>query len=201
MRVSYLRILAAAASVAAAAGLLAACTSPHPQTPSLGTSSPSALSATPAPTAGLLPAPPELTDRIVLERTDVTAGTPIKGTLVVMNRGHSPINLNRGCGPKYVVVLTNHWFPPAVGFSADCRTAPFIIAPGETRLAVTVLTTYQSCTTARQATSRTPACLHGNQPMPPPLPPGRYEAVLVGSGLPLPAPAPVPVSLNRTPAS
>jgi hypothetical protein len=90
---------------------------------------------------------------------------------------------------------------PDVAFSTACSAAPFIIRPGINRLAVTVLTTYQSCTQAAgRATSSLPACPHGRQLMPS-LPSGRYEAVLVGSGLPLPAPAPVPVNLSVPAAS
>jgi len=147
---------------------------------------------------GLIRAPSGLTDRLVLQQTHVTAGTPIKGSLVVMYRGRAPINLNRGCRPQYAVVITNHRFPPDVAFPADCSAAPFVIKPGENRLAVTVITTYRMCAqVASQATSSMPACLHGHQIMPP-LPPGRYEAVLVGDGLPLPAPAPIPIRLAAT---
>jgi hypothetical protein len=142
---------------------------------------------------GLVPAPRGLTDRLVLPQTHVTAGTAIKGTLIVTYRGRKPINLNRGCRPQYAVALTNHRVPPHVGFTAACGMAPFVIEPGENRLPVTVVTTYLGCThDAWQATGSLPACLRGRQLMPP-LPAGRYEAVLVGDGLPLPAPAPVPV--------
>ena len=156
------------------------------------------MSPAPRTLIGLVPAPRGLTDRLVLQQTRVTAGAPIKGTLVVTYRGHAPINLNRGCRPRYAVVVTNHRFPPEAAFPADCGTGPFIIKPGVNRLAITVVTTYGSCSqVASQATSRSPACLHGRERMPP-LPPGRYQAVLVGDGsLPLPAPVPVPVSLQR----
>lgn len=204
MSTRYPRYLAAAAAAAAAACLLAACGSSHPRRSSASaisparTSSPAPRGAVPAPTAGLLPASPGLTDRLVLDQTHVTAGTPIKGALVVVNGGPA-INLTHGCRPQYAVVLTNHRFPPGVAFPTYCSVAPFIIRPGETRLTVSVLTTYQSCTRAAgQATKARPACRHSRQIMPP-LPAGRYAAVLVGSGLPLPAAAPVPVSL-RTPA-
>lgn len=196
MTESHLRYLLAAASVAAA-GLLVACGSPHVQTPSAGTPSSGAPTVSPAPTmaTGLVPAPRGLTDRLVLPQTQITAGTPIKGWLVVTYRGRAPINLNRGCQPQYAVVVTNHRFPPDVAFPADCSTAPFVIKPGENRLAVTVITTYRICAqVASQATSSMPACLHGRQIMPP-LPPGRYEAVLVGDRLPLPAPEAIPISL------
>ena len=197
MTKSYLHYLLGAASVAAAAGLLTACGSSQAQTSSPGHPSSGAPTVSPAPTTanGLIPAPRGLTDRLVLQQTHVTAGTAIKGTLVVNYRGRAPINLNRGCGPQYAVVVTNHRYPPHAAFTAVCSVAPFVIKPGENRLAVTIETTYLGCTyDTWQATSSLPACLHGRQVMPS-LPPGRYEAVLVGNGLPLPAPAPVPVSL------
>jgi hypothetical protein len=169
---SHLRYLLVAAS-AAAAGVLAACGSPH------------------APTS-----PGGLTDRLVLQQTHVTAGTPIKGWLVVTYRGRAPVNISRGCLPHYEVVVTNHRFPAQVAFPANCEVGPFVIKPGENRLAVTAETRYLMCTqVARLATSIMPACLQGRQKFPP-LPPGRYEAVLVGGlPLPLPAPAPIPVTL------
>jgi hypothetical protein len=178
-------------AVGVAAALLAGCGSPPAPAPSPGASQPAAR-----PSAGLIRAPRGLTDRLVLRQTHVTAGTPIKGTLIVTYRGRVPINLNRHCRPKYAVVVTNRRFPPAAAFFPDCSLVPFIIRPGVNRLAVTVITTYEACSeVASQATSSSPACRPGARPMPP-LPHGRYQAVLVGGGgLPLPAPAPVPVIL------
>jgi hypothetical protein len=182
----------------AAAGLLAACGSRPAAPSSPGPPSSVAPSASPAPNmaTGLLPAPRGLTDRLALQQTHVTAGTSIKGTLIVTYRGHAPINLNHGCRPAFAVVVANHRFPPSAAFAADCSAAPFIIKPGVNRLPFTVQTRYQACTqAASQATRNLPACLDGRQLMPP-LPVGRYEAVLDGDGrLPLPAPAPVPVVL------
>jgi hypothetical protein len=198
MRASYLGCLLVAAATVAA-GLVAACSSPQtpasaPRTLPLG--APATVSPAPATTTGLIPAPRGLTDRLVLRQARVTAGTPIKGTLIVTYRGRAPINLTRRCSPQYAVVVTNHRFPPEAAFASSCSLLPFMMKPGENRLPVTVLTTYLGCSEVRkQATSSTPACLRGRQKMPP-LPPGRYEAVLVGDGqLPLPAPVPVPVLL------
>ena len=180
------------AAAGAAAALLAGCGSPPAAAPSAGASPPAARPAT-----GLIPAPRGLTDRLILRQAHVTAGTPIKGTLIVTYRGRAPIDLNRQCRPKYAVVVTNRRFPPAAAFSTECSRAPFIIRPGVNRLAFTVITTYDACSeVASQATSSSPACRPGAHPMPP-LPHGRYQAVLVGGGgLPLPAPAPVPVILD-----
>lgn len=207
MKKRYLRYLASAAALAAIAGLTACGSarsqppgSPSPGSPPAGSPSAGAPAAgdgpAPAPpTLGLLPASPQLTDRLVLSRTSVTAGTALKGTLVVTNHGPA-VNLTHGCRPAYAVVLTSHRFPPRAAFSSDCSVRPFVIEPGVNRYAVTVLTSYQSCATGpKQATRSVPACLSGHRM--PPLPEGRYHAVLVGSGnLRLPPPAPVAVTLT-----
>jgi hypothetical protein len=173
--------------------------------PSSGSAGPSSASATPTvsppPTIGLVRASSELTDRLELTLAQVTAGTPIKGTLVVINHGQTAINLNSRCQPKYAVVLTNHKFPPIAAFAADCATLPRLIKPGVNRLPVSVITTYQSCSAASQqaaGANRLPPCIHDSHGgyLPPPMPAGHYEAVLVGHGqLPLPAPTSIPVTL------
>jgi hypothetical protein len=197
---SFRRLVVVGSGVVAAAGLLAACSSPRAQTSPPGIPSSGAPTVSRAGT-GLVPAPRGLTDRLVLSQSHVPAGTAIKGVLVVTYRGHAPINLNRyaprsgslWCRPGYAVAVTNHRIPPEVAFAGDCSQVPLIIKPGVNRLPVTVSTRYGAC--GQVATRFSPACLRGREPLPP-LPSGRYEAVLVGSGLPLPAPAPVPVSLG-----
>jgi hypothetical protein len=148
-------------------------------------------------TLGLLPASPQLTTRIVLSRTHVVEGSPIKGFVVVINRGkllklwdHSgPLE----CTPGYAVTLTNRRFPPDAAFFADCGTRPLVIPSGVTRLPVTVITTYQGCSPSN-ASKTIPKCLSGRRM--PPLPAGQYRAVLVGLGLRLPAPKAVSVTLS-----
>src|SRR5215470_20304911 len=112
----------------------------HAAMPPSGTSSSGAPTVSPSPTTATtpVPAPRGLTDRLVLQQTHVTAGTPIKGWIVVTYRGRAPVNLNRGCLPPYRVVVTSHRFPAQVAFPADCDAGPFVIKPGENRLAVTV---------------------------------------------------------------
>jgi hypothetical protein len=192
MSTRHLRYLALAGSTLAAAGLLAGCGSAH--SPLAGTHG-GGVTASPAPSHGLVPAPRQLSDRIVLGRTRARAGTPIDGTLTVANHGRTTVNLNRGCRPFFAVTLTGHRLPLAAGFPALCSREPFLLKPGTTRLAFTVTTTYPGCTSGRPATGHTPACLPGNRM--PPLPPGRYRAVLPGSGdLPLPPATPVQVTLT-----
>jgi len=120
---------------------------------------------------------------------------------VVVNRGHTAINLTHGCQPQFVVVLTSRRYHPDVVFASVCSVAPFIIKRGENRLPVTVLTTYLSCSlVATLATSEDPACLPGRRRAAPPLPTGRYDAVLASDGSALPVPAPLPVGLTAPPA-
>jgi hypothetical protein len=196
------------------AGLLAACSGsglmgPHPQRPlgshSAATQAPASSPAQaalgsppPASQTGLSRPRPGLSDRLVLHRTQVRAGTVITGSLNVINRNHQPVNLSHGCRPQYAVTLANSAFPPDVAFSSDCSARPFDLRPGLNRLPVRIITTYQSCTLARgTATRAVPACLPGPRHRSPSLPAGQYQAVLVGTGLPLPAPSPVTVTLRR----
>ncbi len=177
---------------AAAVAVLAACSPPRAAT--ARPAPPSSRTAGAAPGRGLHAARPVLSDRLVLTTTSVLAGTPIKGTLLVIYTGRKPINIDRPCGSHDTVVLTNRRFPDAseVPFLLDCSTSPVIIKPGENRLAVTVPTTYWQCSeVASQATSSSPACPPGHRM--PPLPAGQYQAVLVGDSLAIPAPAPVRV--------
>ena len=95
--------------------------------------------------AGLLPATEALTDRLVLTRTSAKAATSIAGTLLVINHGRRPINLNHGCRPKFEVVLMGARYQPQVAFTADCSARPFIIHTGLNPIRFTLFTTYLVC--------------------------------------------------------
>jgi hypothetical protein len=144
---------------------------------------------------GLLPAWPQLHDRLVLKTTEVSAGTTsVSGTLVVVNDGRRAINLSRGCRPSYVVVLTSRTYEPTVAWAMVCSVRPFLMAPGRNRLPFSISTTYLSCGPPPNTPSD-PPCL--DHPMrPPPLPAGRYRAVLRGDGLALPPPPSVSITLT-----
>ena len=135
--------------------------------------------------------------QIVLNTSQVVAGDPIKGHLVVHNP-HAAINLTQvvknHCEPGVVVILTQGSFHNNVGFTAQCSPTPFVISHGVTRLPITVLTTYASCTQSGGSSRDTPRCSSSG---PPPLPRGSYKAVIEWSmSVPLPRPAPVDVSLT-----
>ena len=166
--------------------LAAACSTAQttPTTPLHGLSS----------SVGLSAASPQLRTRIELDSTRVKAGTPIHGTLVVTNHSSSAINLTKRCRPQYEVTLTNSRFPPEYGFFDSCEDAPFLIHPGVNRLPIEVRTTYMSCTETPStgSVSSIPKCTATGFP---PMPDGRYEAILAGQELPLPAPVPATVTL------
>ncbi|MGO8871291.1 MAG: hypothetical protein ACLQPH_07785 [Acidimicrobiales bacterium] len=111
------------------------------------------------------------------------------------NHGSTPINLNKGCRPDFQVALTSKTYQPMIAFAAVCTLRPFIIRPGVNRLPVQVVTTYESCLQPDASSAVSIRKCVNNAP--PPLPTGKYEAVLFGSGdLPLPEPRPVPVTLR-----
>jgi hypothetical protein len=124
----------------------------------------------------------------------VAAGVQIKGTLLVVNHSRTPINLTHGCRPHFEVVLAGRHYRPNVAFPADCSTEPLILRPGPNRFRFSLITTFMVCAAKKDLESGEHACLTG--PRMPPLPAGRYRAVLVGDGLALPAPIPVTVNLR-----
>lgn len=75
-----------------------------------------------------------VTAKLVLASTRVTAGTPVRGTLVLRNPSHRAVDLNEGCRPKWVVALGRGRKPPAVVFSMECVPKPFVVPPGRTKL-------------------------------------------------------------------
>lgn len=198
MRITTAARFAALPLAAAAVCGLAACgaaSAPQPGSAAQPTRAAGhVVTAHPGPTIGLLPAASGLSDRLVLSRTTVPAGTPIKGTLVVTYQGSRALNLTRACQPQFAVTLTNGAVPPRVIFPAFCLNRPFWIRPGVNRLPFTLHTGFQSCAQNANSKPGQPKCQPGLMLMPP-LPSGHYRAVLVGSGLALPPPAPVPVTL------
>ena len=87
---------------------------------------------------GLLPASLQLSTRIVLSLTHVVAGSPIKGFVVVTNRG-KPLNLSGRsgpfeCRPGYAVVLTNDRIQPDIAWPLNCSARGLLIPSGVTRL-------------------------------------------------------------------
>lgn len=154
-----------------------------------------------------------ITDRLVLNSTQVRAGQAIQGTLLVDNPG-SPIDLTRlatvevhpgdartarltGCRPAVAVGLSNRDVTQEPAFAFSCMPRPFLILHGTTRIPVTVITTYLGCQQLGGGgiTPGGVACRNGDQP--PPLPAGHYRTRVVWSEtVPIPPPRAVTVSLT-----
>jgi len=148
---------------------------------------------------GLLPSNKGLSDRIHLDETSVVAGSKTNGTLTVVNRGERAIGLSyRGCRPSYRVALTDREGLFGDAFQLPCPRRPLVIEPGPNSFPVVVSTTYDSCVPAGPVAPDQPGCTGGSRAMVPPLPPGRYLAVLVGVNLALPPAPPVPVTLKTS---
>src|SRR5262245_60619328 len=118
MTSTWQRGLALTACAAGAASLLAACAPGRAAGPGRAASSSAPASPAPgqaqhqAPATGLRPAPAGITDRLIVPRTRLRAGLPVRVTLLVNYAGQRRLNLNRGCRPQWAAVLTNHQFPP-----------------------------------------------------------------------------------------
>ena len=110
---------------------------PHPTS-----ASPTTTTTTPLKSVGLIPAPAFVTDRVVLSKHKVRAGTAIAGTLVVTNRSSNPINLTKQCEPDYVIVIRNRAINQEPAFTTSCVSQPLILHPGVNRFPISVTTTY-----------------------------------------------------------
>jgi hypothetical protein len=161
----------------------------------------SSTPATTTPYTGLVPASKDLSARLVIPDRATKAGTTLTGELVITNKSKQPIDLvgPDQCEPRFAVVLTNKQIPPEVAFAKDCVGARFTVAPGQHRFLFGVITSYQGCSAAPPTTvpPDMPGCVGPHGTAVPPLPAGKYHAVLVGNGnLALPEPNPVKIRLT-----
>ncbi len=117
------------------------------------------------------------------------AGSHLTARVVVDNNTGHALRVE-GCGSLFAIALTSGSYHPSVGFPACLQI--LTVPAGTSTHRVAVLATYLQC--GMDGASRSvPACLPGKQKMPP-LPPGRYRAVLFfGARQFAPAPPPVPV--------
>jgi hypothetical protein len=159
---------------------------------------------TPSTISGLLPAAPGISARLEIPGPHrMTAGSTKDGTLILTNRTGTAIDLAaltpNHCTPKFEIVLTNAAHPPSAQFTLECGAAPFIVVPGSNAFPFKVASSFSRCSTNAVVTPDLPPCL--NDPtlgvMVPPLPPGRYRAVLVGDELAIPPPKPVAIKVVR----
>ncbi|KNX37693.1 hypothetical protein VV01_11945 [Luteipulveratus halotolerans] len=131
--------------------------------------------------------PEGLQVRLELPRTTVRACKTLTGAVVVINPTGRAVDLWSGtvpggpdCTPKHAVQLVGHGIDTSPAFTADCGSQPLRIASGTTRVPMSALTTYTSCSQDHPSID-SPRC--GADGGPPGLPTGRYEARVVGSVL------------------
>ncbi|MFI5372306.1 MAG: hypothetical protein ACHQ52_12180 [Candidatus Eisenbacteria bacterium] len=89
--------------------------------------------ATTAVQAQALPRSSAVSAKLVLAKKQVTAGKPVRGTLVLTNRSTKKVDLNSVCTPKWEVVLGSGKEAPPVAFSMECGVAPFPVKPGRNK--------------------------------------------------------------------
>ena len=144
---------------------------------------------------GLLTPPAGLHSSIVL-KTRVRAGSTIRGAIVVTNTTSTTYRLHdaHGCRPDYQVALVNSKVAAIEGFAEICVSAPLVVPPGQNHYSVKVITTYPSCIpepSDANPAEGIPLCTTSGGV--PPLPPGRYAAVLIGQDLAFPVPHLTPI--------
>lgn len=123
------------------------------------------------------------------------AGTTLDGTVQVYN--NTPDSLTGDtCGPFFVAVLQNE--SGGSGFGRDDCLQSFAIPPGLSSYPVTARASYGGCSNPQSTPTALPPCVDGGGP--PPLPPGRYEAVIDQASELLPDlfPLPEPVAVTVT---
>jgi len=146
-----------------------------------------------APTTSTTPRPSTkkasgLSDRLILPSYQLLSGTPISGTLVVVNSTGKTIEKNQGCVVRYQVILENDRYKPTVVWPLDCEVSlthgAESFPAGVMRIPITVTTVDGVCA------KRFPSGPNGCD-----LPPGVYRTELVTTGSLLPPPPPVQVTL------
>ena len=96
-----------------------------------------------APTAARGP----ITLMIVLDETEVPAGTTITGFLAFENTGEPVDILHGGCTPNWAITLVNEEVEAQVAFTSPCPTEPLHIPTGRSQVPIMVSTLYGGCVT------------------------------------------------------
>ena len=133
------------------------------------------------PTSTTVLAPVEI--QLLLDRTQVTAGTPIRGEAMLTNTTGRTITVETCAADGWLSVgLTNHE-ASSIPLSPAIACAPTVrLSPGLSRFPITISSDFQSCTqTSSQATPQLPVCTSQGEP---PLPAGQYLTKIVIAGLP-----------------
>ena len=145
------------------------------------------------------PSPTQVTIRVTLADTRVTAGTAIKGEAVLINTTSKTVTVESCAADGWLEVgLVNRQITfepanPAIACQPSVR-----LLPGLNRFPFSVLTSYQGCTQAGGSSSTNePLCIATGLPA---LPAGEYITKVITSGLPAGTRSPRTISVTLLPA-
>ncbi len=133
---------------------------------------------------------PDVTARIDLPSTTMTAGSKMTGHVIVENNSGHVIEAS-GCGTLFQVQLGNDTIHPDPAWTTCLQQLP--IPVGESSYPVAFYASYLGCSTPAQGDLK--ACIPNVGP--PPLPPGQYQAQFFQSS-PVVTPA-LPITVNVVP--
>lgn len=132
---------------------------------------------------------------VLLAGRTLSAGASTSGYVVIDNTTRAPIAVTQGCGgkPDIAVVLSSSKVPQAAVF-APVKCTDVELTPGLHRYPVDIRASYQGCIGPGGSGGGLPPCLPAPENGPPPLPVGRYQAVMAtDSSIPTAKPLPVTV--------
>jgi hypothetical protein len=117
--------------------------------------------------------------RLVLPGTSFPAdGRPIHAYVLAINHTGSPVVINNACNGWLEAGLTGEHVTFTI-FNGAVGCASKTIAPGTTRIQVSILTTFTQCQQGRrEGTPGRPHCIGPHDDRLPKLPPGAYRAVV-----------------------
>ncbi len=132
---------------------------------------------------------------VLLAGRTLSAGASTSGYVVIDNTAKAPISVTQGCGgkPDVAVVLSSRKLPQAAIFAA-VKCPDVELTPGLHRYPIDIRASYQACLEPGGSGDGLPSCLPAPENGPPPLPVGRYQAVMAtDSSIPTAGPLPVTV--------
>jgi hypothetical protein len=136
---------------------------------------------------------------VLLAGHTLSAGASTSGYVMINNTGQAPISVTQGCGgkPDVAVVLSSRKVPQRAAFAA-MRCSDVELTPGLHRYPIDIEASYQECAEAGGSGVGLPPCLPAPDGGLPPLPAGRYQAVMAtDSSIPIAKPLPVTVIRPR----
>jgi hypothetical protein len=132
---------------------------------------------------------------VLLAGRTLSAGASTSGYVVIDNTARAPIAVTQGCGgkPDVAVVLSSPKVPQTAVFTTE-KCPDVELTPGVHRYPIDVNASYQGCIGPGGSGGGLPPCLPAPDSGPPPLPVGRYQAVMAtDSSIPTAKATPVTV--------